>query len=121
MVLAVIGALAVLLHAPVAPSDPYATTHRPYPPTGYTARPPTMALQLLCIRSKESGDNYRENTGNGQYGAYQFGLSTWYGLGYRGYPSSATATTQDLAAVKLEKLNHGWRAWPYTRLLCNLR
>ena len=41
----------------------------------------------------ESGDNYAEDTGNGYYGAYQFSLSTWYGLGpFTGLPSEAVAS-----------------------------
>lgn len=38
-----------------------------------------MALQtwLYKLRMCESGGNYRTNTGNGYYGAYQFSQSTW--------------------------------------------
>jgi uncharacterized protein YabE (DUF348 family) len=41
--------------------------------------PLTRSLQewLRTLRQCESGGNYRTNTGNGFYGAYQFMISTW--------------------------------------------
>ena len=42
------------------------------------------------LRQCESGGNYADNTGNGYYGAYQFALGTWHGLGYSGLPSAAS-------------------------------
>jgi len=63
------------------------------------------------LRQCESGDNYRANTGNGYYGAYQFELRTWRGLGYSGYPHNATASTQDKAAHELQA-DRGWSPWP---------
>jgi hypothetical protein len=59
----------------------------------------------------ESGGNYAENTGNGYYGAYQFSLSTWYGLGFTGLPSDASPATQDAAAAELQA-EAGWGQWP---------
>lgn len=43
------------------------------------SRPLTDSLQtwLYKLRQCESGGNYRTNTGNGFYGAYQFMISTW--------------------------------------------
>jgi Transglycosylase-like domain len=63
------------------------------------------------LRSCESGGNYRDDTGNGYYGAYQFALSTWRGLRLGGLPSSASPQIQDAAAVRLQKLD-GWGPWP---------
>jgi hypothetical protein len=63
------------------------------------------------LRSCESGGNYRDDTGNGFYGAYQFALSTWRGLQLSGLPSSASPQIQDDAAVRLQKLD-GWNPWP---------
>ena len=40
----------------------------------------------LQLRECESSDNYATNTGNGFYGAYQFTLQTWAGLGLAGLP-----------------------------------
>jgi resuscitation-promoting factor RpfA len=63
------------------------------------------------LRVCESGNNYRANTGNGYYGAYQFELRTWRGLGYSGYPHNASASTQDAAARELQA-DRGWKPWP---------
>jgi len=63
------------------------------------------------LRQCESGDNYRTNTGNGYYGAYQFELRTWRGLGYDGYPHRASPATQDKAARELQA-DRGWSPWP---------
>jgi hypothetical protein len=59
----------------------------------------------------ESGNTYGEDTGNGYYGAYQFSLSTWYGLGFSGLPSQASPATQDRAAAELQARS-GWGQWP---------
>jgi len=50
------------------------------------------------LRQCESDDNYSDNTGNGYYGAYQFSLQTWEGIGYTGLPSDAAPAVQDQAA-----------------------
>lgn len=63
------------------------------------------------LRECESSDNYAEDTGNGYYGAYQFALSTWYGLGYSGLPSEAPPAEQDQAAAELQARS-GWGQWP---------
>lgn len=63
------------------------------------------------IRVCESSDNYAEDTGNGYYGAYQFALSTWYGLGFSGLPSEAPPAVQDRAAEELQARS-GWGQWP---------
>jgi hypothetical protein len=63
------------------------------------------------LRQCESGGNYSINTGNGFYGAYQFDLRTWHGLGYPGLPSDASPATQDAAARALQA-SRGWQPWP---------
>jgi hypothetical protein len=63
------------------------------------------------LRACESGGNYSTNTGNGFYGAYQFDLGTWHGLGYSGRPSDASPGTQDAAARQLQS-ERGWSPWP---------
>lgn len=63
------------------------------------------------LRQCESGGNYRANTGNGYYGAYQFDARTWHGLGYSGYPHQAAPATQDKAAHELQA-DRGWSPWP---------
>lgn len=63
------------------------------------------------LRQCESSGNYSINTGNGFYGAYQFDLQTWRGLGYSGLPSEASPATQDKAARELQA-SRGWQPWP---------
>jgi hypothetical protein len=63
------------------------------------------------LRQCESGGNYRINTGNGYYGAYQFAAGTWRGLGYSGLPHQADPATQDAAARQLQSRS-GWGQWP---------
>lgn len=69
--------------------------------------PDTWAKLRIC----ESSGNYAANTGNGYYGAYQFNLATWKGLGYSGLPSAAAPATQDQAAQRLYAAR-GWEPWP---------
>ncbi len=64
-----------------------------------------------ALRNCESGGNYAEDSGNGFYGAYQFSLATWRGLGYSGYPNQASASAQDAAAAQLQARS-GWGQWP---------
>jgi hypothetical protein len=63
------------------------------------------------LRHCESGGRYDIDTGNGFYGAYQFVLSTWRGLGYPGMPHHAPPAMQDEAARKLQARS-GWGQWP---------
>ena len=69
------------------------------------------AGDFAALRQCESGGNYRINTGNGYYGAYQFARATWQGLGYSGLPHQASPATQDEAARKLQARS-GWGQWP---------
>ncbi len=63
------------------------------------------------LRVCESGNNYRANTGNGYYGAYQFNTGTWHAYGGSGLPSNAPPAEQDLRA-KLLYQARGWSPWP---------
>lgn len=91
---------------PAAPAPPPVVT----PPPSPSSSSPTPA-QWAALRMCESGDDYAINTGNGYYGAYQFSLSTWQGLGYGGLPSEASPTVQDAAAQTLYN-EAGWSPWP---------
>ena len=66
---------------------------------------------FAALAECESGGNYSINTGNGYYGAYQFALATWQGIGYEGYPHEASPAVQDQAARELQAL-YGWGQWP---------
>ena len=62
------------------------------PAHGALASPAAAAPADLwaAVRQCESGGNYSTNTRNGVYGAYQFTLQTWRGLGMSGLPSDAS-------------------------------
>ncbi len=89
------------VRAKAAPSPRVEKTSSTRPAGGNWAR----------LRQCESGGNYRINTGNGYYGAYQFDLRTWRSVGYSGYPHKASPATQDAAARKLHA-QRGWAPWP---------
>jgi hypothetical protein len=76
-------------------------------PGAFAASADDFARLRMC----ESGGNYSTDTGNGYYGAYQFSLGTWRGIGYSGKPSDAAPSTQDSAARKLQARS-GWGQWP---------
>lgn len=63
------------------------------------------------LRVCESGNNYKIDTGNGYYGAYQFNLGTWRAYGGKGYPHQASPAEQDHRA-KLLYQARGWSPWP---------
>ncbi len=79
-------------------------------PAGARFAPPT-AGELAALRACEAGGNYGIATGNGFYGAYQFDLGTWRGLGLGGYPHQGSPALQDAAASALEQAR-GWGPWP---------
>lgn len=93
--------------APAPPPAP-ATPPAPTAPGAPVAPTPGVWAEL---RECESGDNYTIDTGNGYYGAYQFSLATWQGLGYPGFPNQAPPAVQDQAAEQLQARS-GWGQWP---------
>ena len=70
-----------------------------------------LKREVYRLRLCESGNNYRDNTGNGYYGAYQFALQTWRNLGMSGRPDQAAPALQDHAAYVLYE-HAGWSPWP---------
>ena len=81
--------------------------------------PGSLSQDFAELRNCESGGNYQTNTGNGYYGAYQFALQTWLGLGETGLPSDAPPGVQDAAAYLLYKRD-GWNPWPACSALLGL-
>ena len=71
----------------------------------------SFTTMLAELRGCESGGNYRINTGNGYYGAYQFNLQTWRGVGGTGYPHENPPHVQDEMATRLYE-SRGWAPWP---------
>jgi Transglycosylase-like domain len=107
------------LPAPPPPPPPPPVKH-PVPvavaalrvvPAVVTSQRATTAGVWAALRRCESGGDYSENTGNGYYGAYQFSLGTWRGLGLEGLPSQASPAVQDQAAQRLQARS-GWGQWP---------
>jgi LysM repeat protein len=86
------------------------TYQRPVSATNYAPGAPGI---LARIRMRESGGNYATNTGNGYYGAYQFSLGTWQGVGGSGLPSAASSAEQDMRAQMLYD-RRGCSPWPNT-------
>jgi len=71
-----------------------------------------ISADLARLRQCEASGDYKKNSGNGYYGAYQFDLRTWQqDLGYSGRPDQADPATQDEAAKKLYQ-KRGWKPWP---------
>ena len=68
------------------------------------------------LRTCESGNNYRINTGNDHYGAYQFDLPTWRSVGGSGYPQNASKAEQDARALILYR-ERGWQPWQCATIL----
>jgi peptidoglycan hydrolase-like protein with peptidoglycan-binding domain len=92
-----VATVAVVLHGATASADPSAQTwHR--------------------LRMCESSNNYKINTGNGYYGAYQFDLSTWRSVGGSGYPNQASPAEQDARALILYR-KRGWQPWTCASIL----
>ena len=104
-----IGATTVLSGG-VAAAAPSGSTHPTVEPRSRTYAPP-QSHELAELRGCESSGRYATNTGNGYYGAYQFDIGTWHGLGLRGLPSDAQPDLQDAAASALEQ-DRGWQPWP---------
>jgi resuscitation-promoting factor RpfA len=68
------------------------------------------AADWLKLRMCESSNNYQIDTGNNHYGAYQFDLATWHGVGGLGYPYLARPADQDARALILYR-QRGWQPW----------
>jgi hypothetical protein len=84
------------------------------PGTGAVADP--SANTWYRLRMCESGNNYRINTGNAHYGAYQFDLPTWRSVGGTGYPHNASRAEQDARALILYR-ERGWQPWQCATIL----
>jgi hypothetical protein len=72
----------------------------------------STGLDWPALRECEAGHlGYSANTGNGYYGAYQFDLTTWQGVGGTGYPHLASPAEQDMRAQILYD-DRGASPWP---------
>lgn len=108
---ATVGDPMLALTTAEVPLEPAASAPSPAPvPPAATPSEPADGVWAQ-LRWCESRDDYSDDTGNGYYGAYQFSLATWEGLGLSGLPSEAPVAQQDQAASELQAL-HGWGQWP---------
>ena len=73
---------------------------------------------LARLRSCEG--NYKSNTGNGYYGAYQFDKRTWGKYGGYELASDAPAAVQDEKAWQTYKAR-GWQPWPTCKVKMGLQ
>lgn len=120
-----IGAVAVAagiaLSTVVLTSDPADAARR----RRLRPRPELVAMAaqdpFAAIRHCESRGNYQAVSRNRRYyGAYQFDVRTWRGLGYQGMPHEAAPEIQDEAARRLQE-GRGWQPWPTCSRLAGLR
>ncbi len=102
--IAATDSLAALLAVSDVPSGPGEAS-------AHAASPSASSADLAALRRCESGGDYRADTGNGYYGAYQFSARTWWWLGYDGWPSEAAPEVQDQAALDLYDYSN-WDSWP---------
>ena len=94
-----------------AVTTPPPTTPAPQPSVDSSSAAAWAASPgVACIREHESGDDYRADTGNGYYGAYQDLLSTWEAAGGTGLPSDAPPAVQDQMNYQIW-LSGGWGQW----------
>ncbi len=106
-------AFAAFATPPPEPADPAgeaATTEAPEPDPPPAA--PVSGDLLDAIAMCESGMNPLAYNPAGYYGAFQFSLGTWAGVGYAGDPRDYPYAVQKQAAALLQAKS-GWGAWPH--------
>ncbi len=87
------------------------STHAPTSSSSGNGRAEPSPQQWAQVRTCESLDDYEINTGNGFFGAYQFELQTWIGVGGTGLPNHALPQEQDARARLLYGMR-GAQPWP---------
>lgn len=103
---------------PVSVPSPSPTTTAP--PVPAPARPPapapapagSVSANLDAIARCESGGNPDAYNPAGYYGAFQFALATWHGLGMSGDPRDYTYAQQKYVALALYNRS-GYSPWPH--------
>ena len=99
---------------PVSVPAPTTTTAPPVPaPTPPPPAPAgSVSANLDAIARCESGGNPDAYNPAGYYGAFQFSLATWHGLGFTGDPRDYTYAEQKYAALHLVARS-GYSPWPH--------
>lgn len=91
--------------APPAPAPPP-------PPPPPPAPAGSVSANLDAIARCESGGNPDAYNPAGYYGAFQFSLPTWHGVGMTGDPRDYTYNEQKYAAIALYN-QRGYAPWPH--------
>lgn len=96
-----------------APAPPTTAAPAPAPqPPPPPAPAGSVSANLDAIARCESGGNPDAYNPAGYYGAFQFSLATWHGLGFTGDPRDYTYAEQKYAAVHLVARS-GYSPWPH--------
>ena len=95
-----------------APTTP-PTTAAPAPPPTAPAPAGSVSANLDAIARCESGGNPDAYNPSGYYGAFQFSLATWWGLGFSGDPRDYTYAEQKYGAVHLVARTGSYSSWPH--------
>lgn len=97
--------------APAPTTPPTTTAPAPAPPPPAPAG--SVSANLDAIARCESGGNPDAYNPAGYYGAFQFSLATWRGLGFSGDPRDYSYSEQKYAAVHLVARTGGYSSWPH--------
>jgi len=102
---------------PVDEPDPVSVAPAPAPAPQPNPPPPpapsgSVSANLDAIARCESGGNPDAYNPAGYYGAFQFSLPTWRGVGMTGDPRDYTYNEQKYAAIALYN-QRGYAPWPH--------
>jgi hypothetical protein len=98
--------------APPVPAVPAPRASRSAPRVRLVSTGPVGADVWARLARCESGGNPRAVGGRGRFfGAFQFTLRTWHGIGMSGNPVDYSYEEQLAAAQRLQARS-GWRNWP---------
>ncbi len=107
--------------APTAPPATAPPTTAPPSPPPAPAPAGSVSANLDAIARCESGGNPDAYNPAGYYGAFQFSLATWWGLGFTGDPRDYTYAEQKYGAVHLVARTGGYSSWPHCAATLGLR
>lgn len=99
-------------HVPSPRAYRSATAPRRYVPQPAGVAPTYSGDIYDRLAMCESGMNAAANTGNGFYGAFQFMLSTWHGIGMSGNPIDYSYAEQKAAVQRSIPVSSWHRQFP---------
>lgn len=110
------GQVNLVVNTAKASRQSYRPTSAPQVAPNYSGGSSVWDKLAAC----ESGGNWSINTGNGYYGGLQFSLSSWRGVGGRGYPHQASKAEQ-IRRAEMLRASGGWGHWPACSAKLGLR